>query len=462
VRAISGRKLLASLIFAVVFNAASCLTAAAQSHLTGTLADGATYVIDVPAHWNGTLLLYSHGYVAAGQSNPAYDVGDASTGNYLLNAGYALAGSSYSTTGWSVHEAIPDQIATLDTFQSLVGTPKQTIAWGHSLGGMITAGLVQEYPSRFSAALPMCGVLAGGVGLWNEVLDAAFTFNTLVAGGSLQVVNLTDPLQDYQNAEGWLGAAQSTPQGQARIALTAAMADVPGWFDPSTPEPATNFATQEANQFNWLAYVDFPFAFYYRAELEARAGGNPSWNTGVNYAKQLQHSADNAEVQALYAAAGLNLNADLTVLKNAARIAVNPSAENYLIQNIVYNGQLSIPVLTLHTTGDGLVPVEDEQAYLTTAREAGDSSFVHDLFVHRAGHCTFTPAETVIAMQALTTRLATGKWTGLSPNTLNLEAKGLGPYLNYLYLNNQYVYVAPEFETYTSPVFLRPFDAFSH
>ena len=169
--------------------------------------DGATYVIDVPQVWNKTLVLYSHGYVIAGGENPAADVGDGSTGYYLLTHGYALAGSSYSTTGWSVHEAIPDQIATLDVFQSLVGTPSRTIAWGHSLGGMITAGLVQEYPGRFSAALPMCGVIGGGVGVWNQFLDSAFAFNVLVAGGSLQLVNLTDPLTDYQNAEGWLGYA---------------------------------------------------------------------------------------------------------------------------------------------------------------------------------------------------------------------------------------------------------------
>jgi pimeloyl-ACP methyl ester carboxylesterase len=445
-----------------ILMASFCVSAAAQAHLTGTLADGATYVIDTPAKWNGTLLLYSHGYTAAGGQNPAYDVGDYLTGTYLLNAGYALAGSSYSTTGWAVHEAIPDQIATLDVFQSLVGTPTQTIAWGHSLGGMITAGLVQEYPNRFQGALPMCGVVGGGIGLWNTVLDSAFTFNTLVAGGSLEVVNLSDPLQDYQNAEGWLGYAQGTPQGQARIALAAAMADVPGWWDPTTPEPAaTDYATQQYNQFLWLAYDDFPFAFYYRAELEGRAGGNFSWNTGVNYATQLKRSANNVEVQALYTAAGLSLPADLAVLKSAARVAVNPTAEQYVIQNIVYNGQLPIPVLTLHNAGDGLVTPENEQAYMAVAKKAGDQASLRDLFVHRAGHCVFTPAETVTALETLTNRIATGKWKGLSPSSLDNAADHLGPNMNVLDINNQLVYTSPQFENFKAPQFLRPFDAFS-
>src|SRR5580658_4213338 len=127
----------------------------------GKFSDGAKYLIQVPAKWNGTLLLYSHGYVVPGFSNPAADVGDPITGAYLLANGYALGGSSYASTGWAVQQALPDQIEVLETFKKLVGTPNRTIAWGHSLGGIVTAGLVQRYSDRFDAALPMCGVVAG-------------------------------------------------------------------------------------------------------------------------------------------------------------------------------------------------------------------------------------------------------------------------------------------------------------
>jgi pimeloyl-ACP methyl ester carboxylesterase len=450
-------------VFSVlILMAAFCLNAAAQSHITGTLPDGATYVIDVPEVWNKTLLLYSHGYVPNGYDNPAWDVGDGTTGYYLLNRGYALAGSSYSTTGWSVHEAIPDQIATLDVFQSFVGTPARTIAWGHSLGGMITAGLVQEHPERFSGALPMCGLLGGGVGVWNQFLDSAFALNTLIAGGTLQLVNLTDPGNDYQSAAEWLGYAQSTPQGQARTALIAALGDVVGWWDAASPEPApTDYATQEVNQFYWLAYVDFYFTFYLRAELEGRAGGSPSWNTGVDYRKQLKKSAFYPEVQALYAAAGLSLDGDLVKLQLAPRIPPDPGAVTYLSENIIYNGQLGIPVLTLQTTGDGLIVPENDKAYKSTVHQAHNDSFLAETFVHRAGHCTFTPAETIIALEALNSRLTRGKWKGLAPSSMNKAAASLGPGYNFLYLNGQVVPTPPAFEAFRTPPFLRPFDAFS-
>src|SRR5689334_4669903 len=306
-------------------------SAAVTTH-TGSLPDGATFLIEVPSPWNGTLLLYSHGYVTPGSANPARDVGDPGTRVFLLANGFALAGSSYATTGWAIHEALPDQIAVLDLFQTMVGKPTTTIAWGHSLGGIITAGLIQRFPNRFDAAMPMCGVLSGGVATWNQALDGAFAFKTLVAFGSgLQVVHITSPNTNFVLSEQLLAAAQATPQGRARIALAAALGDTPGWFNSALPEPAANdFATREANQFLWFQQVDFPFIFAFRAELELRAGGNPSNNARVDYREQLEHAVavDRAEVRALYQQAGLSLEADLDTLNEAARIHADPGAVN--------------------------------------------------------------------------------------------------------------------------------------
>src|SRR5450631_4523133 len=213
---------------------ASALAAGSARTLTGTLRDGATYLIQVPADWNGTLVLYSHGYVTPGSPNPATDVGDPLTGQWLLANGYALAGSSYASTGWAIEQAIPDQLATANTFTRLVGKPSQTIAWGHSLGGMITAGLVQVAPLRFTAALPRCAVDSGGVATWNTALDAAFAVQQLL-DPSLQVVNITNPSANLTAAEVAFATAQATPQGQARIALASALGDVPGWFTTGSP-----------------------------------------------------------------------------------------------------------------------------------------------------------------------------------------------------------------------------------
>ena len=453
-----GKRVLVSVVIAAFALALAPITAsAAVTTSTGTLADGANWEIQVPSNWNGTLLLYSHGYRLPGSPMTAQDVGDPATGAFLLNAGYALAGSSYATNGWALEQAIPDQIATLDVFNTLgFGTPKRTIAWGHSLGGIITAGLLQTHPDRFDAALPMCGVVAGGVGVWNVGLDSEFVIKTLLApSSSLQLVNITTGFANFLQANAIVGAAQATPQGKARIALAAAVGDLPGWFNAALPEPdANNFAAQETNQFEWITQVDGPFLFWLRGEMEARAGGNPSWNTDVNYAQQLGRSVDNAEVQALYQQAGLDLNADLATLAATPRISADPGAVGYLTNNIVFNGNLSgKPVLTIHTTGDGLVLNSDEQAYRSVAQDAKDSQLLRQAFVHRAGHCTFTPAETIAALQALVSRLDTGKWTGQAdPANLDAAAGALG------LLNS----APPSYISFEPAPFLRPFDSGTH
>src|SRR5712691_1808221 len=434
---LSGFTVAAIKIKAVHATASSCITPSGTNTLHGTLG-GANYTIAVPSNWNGTLVLYSHGYVFANQPllNPAPDAGDALTGAALLQQGYALAGSSYSQNGWALQQAFTDQVALLDFFTTTCGPPTRTIAWGHSPGGIITAGLIQLYPDRFAGALPMCGVLAGGVGTWNQALDGAFAFNVLLAGSALSIVHITDPTGAFNQAKAILTSAQQTTQGRARIALAAALSDIPGWFNPASPEPASkDFTAQEQNQFLWENQVDFAFAFFARAELEARAGGNPSWNTGVNYRRQLEHSDDSTEVAALYKQAGLSLDQDLNALNATPRISADPGAESYLNQYITFDGNLNIPVLTMHTTGDGLVVNEDEQAYASVVRFAGDNSLLRQVFVHRAGHCTFTPAETLTAFQTLINRLDSRRWdNSTGPALMNQEATALGPTYNVIFL----------------------------
>jgi pimeloyl-ACP methyl ester carboxylesterase len=448
---------LAMLAIAGALIASALPAGAAGGKETGAIG-GANFIIEMPSvPWNGTLVLYSHGYVIPGSPLVAHDAGDPATGGWLLANGYAIAGSSYSQNGWALQQAFHDQIALLDHFKAEHPDLKRTIAWGHSLGGMITAGLVQLFPQRFAGAIPMCGVVAGGPGVWNSGLDAEFVFKTLLAPTSaLQLVNITNQGfgsgSNFQLAEGILAGAQGTKAGRARLALVAAVADTPGWFTTGAPQPAqSDYASREQNQFLWDQQVTFAFSFALRAELESRAGGNPSWNTGVDYEKLLDNSINKDEVRALYQQAGLSLEADLDTLAATPRIAAKPSALRYLEKYIVYNGDLDMPVLTMHTIGDGLVLPQDEQAYASVVRSDGDQSLLREVFVSRAGHCAFTPGETVAAFQTLIGRLKTGHWgDSTSPAGLNAIATGLGAPFNPL---------PAAFVNFRPSQFLRPFDA---
>jgi hypothetical protein len=426
-----------ALVAALVLAACSGSTSSIASHpspstggpktFTGSIG-GAAYSVELPREWNGTLFLFSHGYAAPGSSEPATAAADSAIGDWMLGAGYAIAGSAFRSTGWAVEDALHDQVALLDWFDANFGHPKRVIAWGASLGGIITAGLVQSYPSRFAGALPICGVLAGGVGAWNTGLDAAYAFKTLLAP-SLEVVHITNPDANLKAASDAITAAAQTATGKARIALVSALSDIPGWFLPTAAEPAAgDYASMVSAQIQWESRVDFGFAFNFRAELERRAGGNPSWNVGVDYRAQLAASPDRAEVLALYAGAGLDLDADLARLNAGAGIRPDPQAAAYLARNISFDGNLDLPVLTMHTTDDGLVIPQDETAYADEVAGAGKSSLLRQVFVHRAGHCAFTNAEIIVLIEALVRRLDSGSWddAGLAPAAMNAAAAALG------------------------------------
>ena len=399
----------------------------------GTLPDGATWTIDVPADWNGTLLVYGHGLVPPGQPNPAEVAPDPVTREHLVDHGFALAGSSYASTGMAIEEAVADQLAVIDVFAAQVAVPTRTVAWGSSLGGLVTALLLDRHADRVDGGLSLCAPLAGGNRLWNTYLDALFVLSTLL-DTPVPLVDLAAP-EDAFAAVGALSAAldtaQATPAGRARIALAAAMMDLPGWIGAGNPRPRRNdLAEQEAAQYEHFK-TTIVFGLVLRADQEARIGGNPSTNAGVDYGRQLRTSSSDHEVRALYRAADLSLHVDLARLAAAPRVAADPAATIRLDELASPTGVLADPMVTLHSNGDQLATVEHEQAYRATVHRAGSGRVLRQLFTERAGHCTFTPAETVTALDVVLRRIDTGMWpSDLGAAALDRRAVALGPDLN--------------------------------
>jgi pimeloyl-ACP methyl ester carboxylesterase len=413
-------------------SAASAATAAADvSHVDGRLPSGATYVMDVPADWNGTVLLFSHGY-ATGPANPAQNAPDEATKGLLLEKGYALVGSSYATTGWAVTDAVPDQLATLTAFTDRFGAASRTVAWGRSYGGLVTTAIAERHPERIDGSLSLCGLVQGGVANWNSTLDPVFALRTLLAPDlDVPLVDIPDraAADDAANAlTAVVDEAQSTAAGRARIALAAALHNIPVWNQPSQPRPAaTDRDAQQANQYEAVKGLLKVAAFHWRQEAEARAGGNMSWNTGVDYARLLGRSSVRKEVTDLYRKAGLSLRADLAALNRAPRVGADPDAVAWMSRTSSFTGELTKPQLSVHTVGDALVPVQTESALRRAVSAAGSSALLRQAYTDNAGHCTFSPAEQLAALHTLEDRLTTGSWRGTDPASLNSRARAADP-----------------------------------
>jgi pimeloyl-ACP methyl ester carboxylesterase len=137
----------------------------------GVTSDGAPYAMQVPANFNGTVALYSHGYrynvdiPAAIPLIGGYKItntpepvpgGNAAVAQYFFSQGIAIVGSGFARQGWNPDSAIKTNVELIDTFKKQFPKTTKVVAWGSSLGGVITQGLAEKYPNLVSAVAPMC------------------------------------------------------------------------------------------------------------------------------------------------------------------------------------------------------------------------------------------------------------------------------------------------------------------
>jgi hypothetical protein len=73
-----------------------------------------------------------------------------------------------------------------------------------------------------------------------------------------------------------------------------------------------------------------------------------------------------------------------------------------------FTGRITVPLLSLHNTGDGFVPFKHEQDYLRKALAAGTADLLVQRAVRRAGHCNFTADERNLAFDDLVAWLERG------------------------------------------------------
>ncbi len=246
VLATSGLLLAAAPALAPAQAADACaLGATCEGSLTGPLG-ASTFKIVMPTTFNGTVLLFSHGYrvgtpVPAAlatplgfAANPAYvktsvpafaatfgtDVAYVGGGGAdvadnplaipaLLAQGYALAGTGYAKQGWATAEGVESGENLLKYINAgAIKGVKKTMVWGESLGGLIAQTIAERNPGKIAGSLPTCAPLAGPEQAFSGAMTVMYTWKTLIAP-TLRVANY----QSYTQALSDLGTVLTILNG---------------------------------------------------------------------------------------------------------------------------------------------------------------------------------------------------------------------------------------------------------
>lgn len=185
--------------------------------------------------------------------------------------------------------------------------------------------------------------------------------------------------------------------------LAAVLAGIPGWTSAGKPEPAAGDAEGQVEE---MARAFVMGVFLPRGDQEARAGVGYSWNTGIDYRRQLEKSGRSGLVGVLYRKAGLSLADDLARLNAGPRIGRSEPAAGYMQSHYTPVAKPAVPLLAVQAVGDGATSPSMQRAY----GEAVDSRRFASLWLNQAGHCGFSAPQVLDSLHYLEQRLDSGRW----------------------------------------------------
>ena len=344
----------------------------------GTQKSGAAYRICMPnalIPWNGDLVVYAHGYVPdLGQPVAIPEdqliLNGVSLPVLITNMQYAFAVTSYSANGLAVTEGVADVRDLVRVFKLKVGPAlvKHVYLVGVSEGGLVTTLAVEKFPDVFSGGLAACGPvgdLRGQINYWGDfrvVFDVLFP-DGLVPHWSAQNAMIPQAMMLNWDAEAFaIGQQLALPQNLPAIQQLLAVTGAP--IDPSDPINSTGQTVLGILWYNVFATNDGM----------AKLRGQPFDNTTRDYGPL------NSVVQRF----------------TADRLPLNLINSHYQT-----SGMLQVPLVTIHTTGDPIVPYWHETLYDAKVAASGASLLHTNIPVDRYGHCSFTVPEVMGAFQTL-------------------------------------------------------------
>ncbi len=354
----------------------------------------AAYRIEMPDAWNGELVMYAHGFAGFG-TEVAVESPPRALRRYLVANGFAWAASSYSENGYVPGIGADDTLALKEHFVAEFGEPRRTYIAGQSMGGNVVALALENHASEYDGGLALCGALGGieqidYLASWVAVAEytSELTFPIGEPGANLAPIFLND----LPGALGTPGAL--TPRGEQ-------FASVMKWL---TGGPRPFFAEGFAEQY----LVNFGLVML-----------DPERELLVNRAA----TNDGAEYRI---DDGLGLTAQ-QLNSGVRRYPSDPAARNAETHPdaVPTTGRISVPLLTLHNTGDLFVPISLEQSYRAKVEAAGKGNLLVQRAIRAGGHCQFSEQELTAAFADLVAWVRDGVTPGGEDLTGDLRDAGL-------------------------------------
>jgi hypothetical protein len=370
--------------------------------ISGVYPDGTRWGMQKPANWNGTVIVDLDG------APPATPTGRANPFNaWLLSKGYAVGGITREPVGYDFPKAVDYLLTVRQAAIDRWGPARRTLVVGNSRGAFAARKALELRPDIFDGGFISAGGGAGEIAVLRNKLNSLFVLKTLLdPTGSMKLVSI-DPAVENPALNTLVSKARTTPQGRARLAFAAAMQQFALWSSRNAPKPAPDDYEAQLDQI--ADNFGFGTALTVRAGVEKIAGGNVSWNTDADYGALLERSGRQAMVEALYRKAGLDLQADLALLKRMPRISADPQAVRRAEPLMTYSGKIQDPVVNVDND-DPVDPAADKLAYRRTLEKAGTVGLFRLLWADGAGHGGQTALDRAVAFDLLIERVDTGRW----------------------------------------------------
>jgi len=342
----------------------------------GQLPSGAYYRICMPTGtWNGDLVIYAHGYVAFNKpitipEDQLQLPGGVSLPELINSLGFAFATTSYRMNGLAVETAVADLVDVADAFSLTHGVPTHTLVAGVSEGGLVTALAIEQRYDVFDGGLSTCGPIGdfrkqiNYFGDFRVLFD--YFFPGVMPGSPISIPqSLIDNWPHYYTAT--IQPIVFAPTNTARLEQLLSVSHAPYVSGLIT---TVDTSVYDALSYNVLATND----------AVDKLGGQPFDNHDRVYA-----GSDN----------------DTLLNQQLQRFSAAPAALNAIDLYYQTTGQLTVPLVTMHTTLDQQVPYWHQQLYRGKVIQRDSLAFHQPLTLDRYGHCYFEASDAVGAFLQL-------------------------------------------------------------